>query len=329
MPSAACNRGAVDPSATATRRTRLSLALTSGGAVVLMAGVSLMLIGEITRLEQPAGGLKQLISLGAVLAAAGLALGLVCVIVVITGPRVPVRSVPPGFGPPGSVRSASGPVQSGPVQPSGSVRSARSADDGLGDAAADAADDWLGPLRDGAIRPVTVGVRDAAAARAGALGPGHAGAPREQAGDDYLDAQYSDEGWRLDGTGPVPAQRPADPSQEIHHPVRPMTAPRPPGQPLGADTGQFAAYRTGQFPAYDSGQFPASESGERPAYDTGQLPAYTGQFPASETGERPAYDTGQLPAYGAGERPVHDSGPLPGHGDEAGSAPARGQHPAS
>jgi len=324
MPSAACNRGAVDPSATATRRTRLSLALTSGGAVVLMAGVSLMLIGEITRLEQPAGGLKQLISLGAVLAAAGLALGLVCVIVVITGPRVPVRSVPPGSGPPGSVRSASGPVQSGPVQPSGSVRSAgsarsagsvrsawsagsaRSADDGLGDAAADAADDWLGPLRDGAIRPVTVGVRDAAAARAGALGPGHAGAPREQAGDDYLDAQYSDEGWRLDGTGPVPAQRPADPSQEIHHPVRPMTAPRPPGQPLGADTGQLAAYRTGQFPAYDSGQFPASESGERPAYDTGQLPA-----------------------YGAGERPVHDSGPLPGHGDEAGSAPARGQHPAS
>jgi hypothetical protein len=268
--------------------------LTSVGAVVLMAGVSLMLIGEITRLEQPAGGLKQLISLGAVLAAAGLALGLLCVIVVITGRRVPVQSVP---------------VQSVLGQPSGSAglaRSAGSAADGLRDAAADAADDWLGPLRDAAIRPVSAAVRDAAAARAGAPGPGQAGAPREQAGYDYLDAHYSDEGWRLDGTEPVPAQRPADPPQEIHHPVRPMAAPRPPGQPLGADTGQVPAYSTGQFPAHDSGQFPAHDSG---------------QFPA--------HDTGQLPVSGAGQRPADNSGPLPGYGAESGSAPDRGQYPAS
>jgi hypothetical protein len=306
MPGPACNRGPVDPSAIATRRTRLSLALTVGGAVIVMVGVSMMLIGEAMRLEQPAGW-QQLISVGAVLSGVGLALGLACAVVVLAGPRVQVRAVPP-----------------------------RQSGDAAGYVAPDSAEGWLGPLRDAAVRPFSATARGTAAARAGTVGAGHGGAGhggaghggtghggtgREKPGYEPVGPTYSDEGWRLDGTGPIAAQRPADPPREIHHPVRPMPAPRAPGQRLGTDTGQLPAYTTGPLPAYESGQLPAYDSGQLPAYDSGQLPAYEpGQLPAYNTGQLPAYDPRQRPAHDTVQRPAHDSGQLPAYEAERHSA---------
>jgi len=331
----------VDPSAIATRRTRLSLALTVGGALVLMAGVSMVLIGEVIRLERPAG-LPQLVMAGVVLAAAGLALGLVCAVVVLSGRQSPVRG-----------------------------EASRQPGETAGYEAPDPAAEWLGPLRDAAVRPVSAAVRETAAARAGMPAAGYGDAAQgqtsyeqagygragyEQTGYDpagygqagygqagrgqapaYLTAgnadggqvgpQYSDQGWRIDGTGPIARQRPADIPREIHHPVRPMPAPRAPGQRLGTDTGQLPAYDTGQQPAYDSGQLPAYDTGQLPAYDTGQQRAYdSGQLPAYDTGQQPTHDTGQLPAHDTGQRPAYDSGQLPAYGAEAGSAHDTGQH---
>jgi hypothetical protein len=268
----------------------LSLALTVGGAVIVMAGVSMMLIGEAMRLEQPAGW-QPLISVGAVLSGVGLALGLACAVVVLSGPRAPLRAVPP-----------------------------RQSGDAAGYVAPDSAEGWLGPLRDAAVRPFSATVRGAAAARAGTPGAGHGGAGHggtghEKPGYEPVGPTYSDEGWRLDGTGPIAAQRPADPPREIHHPVRPMPAPRAPGQRLGTDTGQLPAYTTGPLPAYDSGQLPAYDSGQLPAHEPGQLPAHEpGQLPAHEPGQLPAHEPGQLPAYEAERHSAYLPAPPGGPG---------------
>jgi len=259
----------------------------------------MLAIGEAMRLERPAGW-QQLISVGAGLAAVGLALGLVCAVVILSGsrPRVQARVQPQ---PQPRVQARAG--------------SRRPSADPPGGAAPDSAEGWLDPLRDAAVRPVSAAVRETAAARAEPPGAaGHERAGQERAGQEraavpesagtseggHVGPHYSDEGWRLDGTGPIPMaqHRLADPPQEIHHPVRPMSAPRAPGQRLGGDTGQMPAYNTGQMPAYNTGQMPAYNTGQMPAYNTGQMPAYeTGRMPAYDSGQRPAHESGQLAAY--------------------------------
>jgi hypothetical protein len=64
----------VEPSAVAARRTRASLALAVVGAIVLMAGVALVLSGEALKLEHQARP-PSLLGPGLVLAFLGLALG--------------------------------------------------------------------------------------------------------------------------------------------------------------------------------------------------------------------------------------------------------------
>jgi hypothetical protein len=108
----------VEPSAVAARRTRASLALAVVGAIVLMAGVALVLSGEAIKLEHQARP-PSLIGPGLVLAFLGLALGASAVVTILldaptrlpaAGPLTPAA---PGdrsaFGPPAGDRSAFGP----------------------------------------------------------------------------------------------------------------------------------------------------------------------------------------------------------------------------
>jgi hypothetical protein len=242
----------VDLSAIATRNARLPLALAVGGAIVLMAGVSMALIGEVMKLEHPAGW-QGLVTLGLMLAAAGLFLGAAFAIVIILGPQ--------------------------PQDYAGRAGRAQRPGEKDGHAAVDSADEWLNPLRTGGIRPVGSAAGRAAAAYF---------AERYPDGS-HLGAEYADEGWQLDGPGlavhaqpaphvqPAPHAQPA--AQEVHHPVRPMAASRPPGHRLG-DTGQFPAYSAGVGPDQGMDRPPADDTGQQPVYDTGQQPVYDGQQPA-------------------------------------------------
>jgi hypothetical protein len=309
MPCAACNCSIVDVSAIATRQTRLPLALAVGGALVLMTGFTLALIGEVLGTGK-SGSSSGLLVAGLVLMAVGLALGAGFAVTLLSRP---VRSVAPGSRASRSAAAAGpmtqGPMTQGPMTqgpaPRGRAAQGQTAppvrDYGTdhetpqqfggpsGYDSVDSAEEWLGPLRAAGVQPLSSGVRQAVAR--------HAQAP---AGRDAID--YSDEGWQLDSAGvavparPQPARQPETPSypeppsyparypepsyqagppqppssrpeavpsqerpsqderlaQEIHHPVRPMHAPRAPGQRLG-DTGQFPAYADpGQLPAYQA-----------------------------------------------------------------------------
>jgi hypothetical protein len=72
----------VEPSAVAARRTRASLALAVGGAIVLMAGVALILTGEAMRLEHPVHP-RPLIVPGLVLVVLGFALGVSAAVTIL------------------------------------------------------------------------------------------------------------------------------------------------------------------------------------------------------------------------------------------------------
>jgi hypothetical protein len=73
---------AVEPSAVAARRTRASLALAVGGAIVLMAGVALILTGEAMKLEHPAHS-RPLILPGLILVVLGFALGMSAAVTIL------------------------------------------------------------------------------------------------------------------------------------------------------------------------------------------------------------------------------------------------------
>ncbi|HMG62269.1 MAG TPA: hypothetical protein VK599_04910, partial [Streptosporangiaceae bacterium] len=108
----------MEPSAVAARRTRASLALAVVGAIVLMAGVALVLSGEAIKLEHQARP-PSLIGPGVVLAFLGLALGASAVVTILldaptrlpaAGPLTPAApGDPSAFGPPAGDRSAFGP----------------------------------------------------------------------------------------------------------------------------------------------------------------------------------------------------------------------------
>ncbi|HEY2284284.1 MAG TPA: hypothetical protein VGH88_00930, partial [Streptosporangiaceae bacterium] len=83
----------MEPSAVAARRTRASLALAAGGAIVLMAGVALLLTGEAMKLGHPAR-LPPLIGPGLILVILGFALGASAAVTILLD--VPSRlPVPP------------------------------------------------------------------------------------------------------------------------------------------------------------------------------------------------------------------------------------------
>jgi hypothetical protein len=63
---------------------RLAGGLTVVGAVLLMSGVVMVLVGEAQRLKSP-GGLRALISAGEIMAALGLGFGMTAMVVVIAG----------------------------------------------------------------------------------------------------------------------------------------------------------------------------------------------------------------------------------------------------
>src|SRR5262249_43006135 len=111
--------------------------------------------------------------------------------------------------------------------------------------------------------------------------------------EEQLASQYSDGGWQLD----EPELEQLGRVQEVHHPVRPLTA------------------TPGQFPAIDVTRYPVppEQAVGEPDPAAGQMPA-TGQRPAaappsagSATGQQPAYSTGQFPAYSTGQFPAYDA----------------------
>jgi hypothetical protein len=221
--------------------------------MVLMAGFSMVVIGEVMTLQHP-GRTGGLITLGLVLAAIGLALGLACAAVILASTRFRVP------------RPAAAPVTAAQV----TAMRARTAGEaaGLRTAAHET------PGHETTVPAMTASGTElpaAALCRMAQTGPevpglqpaGARPAPDPAAGDSLppagypeFPAQYSDAGWQLDGTDLAPAAPPpAAPPPEIHHPVR--------SQHPAHTTGQFPAYQTGQFPAYRDAQPGDQVAGQR------------------------------------------------------------------
>jgi hypothetical protein len=85
---------AVEPSAVAARRTRTSLALAVGGAIVLMAGVALILTGEAMKLEHPVHP-RPLIVPGLIFVVLGFALGVSAIVTILLDAPTRLPSAPP------------------------------------------------------------------------------------------------------------------------------------------------------------------------------------------------------------------------------------------
>jgi hypothetical protein len=109
----------VEPSAVAARRTRASLALAAGGAIVLMAGVALLLTGEAVKLGHPAR-LPPLIVPGLILVVLGFALGASAAVTILLDVPSRLPFPPPGADVPGD-RAGAGPAPGGPARPGETV----------------------------------------------------------------------------------------------------------------------------------------------------------------------------------------------------------------
>jgi hypothetical protein len=109
----------VEPSAVAARRTRASLALAAGGAIVLMAGVALLLTGEAMKLGHPAR-LPPLIVPGLILVILGFALGASAAVTILLDVPSRLPYPPPGADVPGD-RAGAGPAPGGPARPGETV----------------------------------------------------------------------------------------------------------------------------------------------------------------------------------------------------------------
>jgi hypothetical protein len=81
----------VNSSLIAPQRTRLSVRLAVGGTVALMAGACMMLAGEAMKLSGPSGW-PHLVIPGLALALSGMALGVACAVVTMSGRRERARS---------------------------------------------------------------------------------------------------------------------------------------------------------------------------------------------------------------------------------------------
>jgi hypothetical protein len=110
---------AVEPSAVAARRTRASLALAVGGAIVLMAGVALILTGEAMKLEHPAHP-RALILPGLILVVVGFAVGISAAVTILLDastrlPSAPPAAEPPAAEPPAAERAPGDPPAADPA----------------------------------------------------------------------------------------------------------------------------------------------------------------------------------------------------------------------
>lgn len=85
----------MEPSAVAARRTRTSLALSVAGALIVMTGVALIVIGEALKLEHPPR-LESLIVPGVALVFAGAALGASAAVTILRDAAGRRPSGPPG-----------------------------------------------------------------------------------------------------------------------------------------------------------------------------------------------------------------------------------------
>jgi hypothetical protein len=231
----------VEPSAVAARRTRASLALAVVGAIVLMAGVALVLSGEAVKLEHQAHP-PSLIGPGLVLAFLGLALGASAAVTILLDaptrlpaahphPLAPAAPYgPSAFGPPPGDRSAFGPPPADPVVHGEVVAGEVLSSDRLSGPVPPAAAAWTEVVPGAALSPPgRTGPAFAgpppgeAPAAPGQAGPGPAapdlvpGAREPVAGEV---PGYSDAGWGAGADGQTWPDPPPEPPQEIHHPVR-------------------------------------------------------------------------------------------------------------
>jgi hypothetical protein len=111
----ACHREAVEPSAVAPRRTRASLALAAGGALVLMAGVACVATGAALRLEHQVHSVPLVVP-GLVLTVLGLALGASAAVTVLLDAPTGTPPAPPyGGSRAGGHPFAAGPFAAGPA----------------------------------------------------------------------------------------------------------------------------------------------------------------------------------------------------------------------
>jgi hypothetical protein len=228
----------VEPSAVAARRTCASLALAVVGAIVLMAGAALVLTGAAVKLEHRVHP-PPLIVPGLILAFVGLALGAsAAVTILLDAPtRLPVahpfaepapddRS---SFGPPpaapamygeivpGEVLSSSrlpDPVPPGPAAYTEVVPGAALSPPGRAGPA------FTGPAAPG---PVPGAREPTAGEMPGGPWPGGQAASDQPAGGPPQPDEvpgYSDAGWGAGTDSQTWPDPPAEPPQEIHHPVR-------------------------------------------------------------------------------------------------------------
>jgi hypothetical protein len=109
----ACHREAVEPSAVAPRRTRASLALAAGGALVLMAGVACVATGAALRLEHQVHSVPLVVP-GLVLTVLGLALGASAAVTILLDAPTGMPPAPPYAGSRTGSRAGGHPFAAGP-----------------------------------------------------------------------------------------------------------------------------------------------------------------------------------------------------------------------
>jgi hypothetical protein len=109
----ACHREAVEPSAVAPRRTRASLALAAGGALVLMAGVACVATGAALRVEHQVHSVPLVVP-GLVLTVLGLALGASAAVTILLDAPTGMPPAPPYAGSRTGSRAGGHPFAAGP-----------------------------------------------------------------------------------------------------------------------------------------------------------------------------------------------------------------------
>jgi hypothetical protein len=171
----------VEPSAVAARRTRASLALAVVGAIVLMAGVALVLSGEAIKLEHQARP-PSLIGPGLVLAFLGLALGASAVVTILLDAPTRLPAAGPLTPAAPDDRSAFGPPRADPVVHGEVVAGEVLSSDRLPGPVPSSAAAWTEVVPGAALSPPGRTGRGQASAGPASAGPASSGpAPASQA----------------------------------------------------------------------------------------------------------------------------------------------------
>jgi hypothetical protein len=320
----------------ASGRMRIAMGLTVVGAVLLITGLLMILVGEALRLKTGHGG-SGTVRVGEVVAFLGLAIGVGLTVALTSG------------------RSGRGRADRGPADRARSDRAradrAKADREGPGRGRGirrgrapgtrrDPAQEWLSPLR-------TPG---AGFAPQRVVAPWHGPAEQDRPGSD----DYSDDGWKLpldDGWSPGPAYVWApgeedwdgqgegdwDPDDGTDWAPGELPGPGAFGTdaagpqhghmtgPRGYPNGPAPGYLTGPQPFYAVGPEPEPLGGPAPAYLSDTDAAYVAPADASYLTEGP--DAG--PARGPGSAYGPDAGPVPGPGSAHGPEAAYPEAPAA